>query len=62
MTAPWPFHISDPVLAVHYAVEGRDCPWNRPESCPRHAEASQMIEAYQTWLAAHHPAARGATP
>ncbi|MEV7674978.1 hypothetical protein [Streptomyces sp. NPDC088752] len=47
----WPYHITDPVLAVHYAVEGPDCPWNRPESCSYHESARKVISAYDTWRA-----------
>ncbi|MCP9209529.1 hypothetical protein [Streptomyces cucumeris] len=55
---PWPFHIDDPVRAVHYALE-RECPWGRPESCPREHEALHAVNAYRTWLAVHSPAEQG---
>ncbi|MFF5589701.1 hypothetical protein [Streptomyces hygroscopicus] len=51
-TAEWPFSLDDPTRAVHLALEP-DCPYGRPESCPREIEAQQTIGAYQTWLAAH---------
>ncbi|MEU8473729.1 hypothetical protein [Streptomyces hygroscopicus] len=50
--AEWPFTLDDPTRAVHFAIEP-DCPYGRPESCPREIEAQQTIGAYQTWLAAH---------
>lgn len=65
MTQPkpeWPFYIDDPVLAVHFAMERRECLYGRPETCPHHGDAHRAIDAYTTWQAAHadtpkeHPA------
>lgn len=50
--AEWPFNLDDPTRAVHFALEP-NCPYDRPERCPREAEAQQTIGAYLTWLSAH---------
>ncbi|MEU4947684.1 hypothetical protein [Streptomyces lavendulae] len=52
--APWPFNITDPVRAVHYAMEP-DCPYRRPVDCPHEATARKAVRAYETWAAAHPP-------
>lgn len=49
---PWPFHIEDAVRAVHYGVEGRDCPYDHPERCPYERDADRYIEAHLAWLSA----------
>ncbi|MGW1998431.1 hypothetical protein [Embleya sp. NPDC001921] len=48
----WPYDLTDPVLAVHLALEP-DCPYDRPETCPRHTEIRRVIATYQTWSARH---------
>ena len=50
--APWPFTLTDPVRAVHFALDP-DCPHGNPAACPHESTVRKVIEAYKTWAAAH---------
>lgn len=48
ISKPWPFHIEDRVLAVHYALDD-DCPYTRPQSCPDHKLIARILGYYDEW-------------
>lgn len=59
-TAPWPFNITDPVRAVHFALDKGNCLFPDPLSCPTEATARAAVQAYDTWTAARRETAEAA--
>ncbi|MEU6362229.1 hypothetical protein [Streptomyces albidoflavus] len=48
--APWPHDLSDPVAAIHRALDP-DCPWSNPEHCTEYSRIRRIVEAHNAWRA-----------
>ena len=48
MSLGWPYTLTDPVQAVHLALDPH-CPYQRPAVCPQIAGIERTIAAYDKW-------------